>query len=87
LTGIVESLSVPLDPVLAGQIVVGGVDGRVVYETYLLTPSGEATPVAPELLSYELPEPSILAFASLLGAVAGVRWGYRRLGHRSKLWH
>jgi probable HAF family extracellular repeat protein len=71
----------------AGQIVVGGLDGRGVYETYLLTPSGEMTPVAPELLSYELPEPSILAFALMLGGAAGVRWGYRRLGHRSKLRH
>ena len=68
----------------AGQILVGGIDARGVTENFLLTPSGEATPVAPVLFGQEVPEPSLLAFASLLGSIAAVRWGYNRVGRRFK---
>ncbi|HZW32870.1 MAG TPA: DUF3466 family protein [Isosphaeraceae bacterium] len=64
----------------AGQIVVQGIDSRGVLNEYLLTPTGMPAPVAPELTGSEIPEPSTLAFAALLGGLACARWGCRQLG-------
>jgi probable HAF family extracellular repeat protein len=64
----------------AGQILVYGVDSFLNGQAYLLTPSNMMAPVAPVLFGSEVPEPSTLAFVILLGAVAGAKWGYSRLG-------
>jgi probable HAF family extracellular repeat protein len=64
----------------AGQIVTYGVDSYGNSRVFLLTPSGMPAPVAPVLFGNEVPEPNTLAFAALLAAFAGVKWGYRQLG-------
>ena len=64
----------------AGQIVAWGVDQRGVVNEYLLTPAGMPAPVAPVLTGSEVPEPTTLAFAALLGGLSCARWGYRQLG-------
>lgn len=57
----------------AGQIVARGRDARGVDSTYLLTPEGMPTPVAPALSGEEVPEPSTIAFAALVAVAALAR--------------
>lgn len=57
----------------AGQIVARGRDARGAELTYLLTPEGMPTPVAPVLSGAEVPEPSLIAFAALVAVAAAAR--------------
>ena len=54
----------------AGQIVAEGVDAQGNYSNYLLTPSNMPAPVPPDLTG-QVPEPSTLAFAAIMSAIAG----------------